>query len=377
MRSDSLAAVMVAVSVALFLAAISSTLDLPGFDGLLDEPDPTLLAQEARLAASRPRRLNLAAFSTSRDVFEDKIAPGFEAWWEARHQERVDVVGWYRGSRVQARAIAAGFDADVAVLAWEPDMAVLVDGGLVSSAWRDQPGGGMMSSSCVVAAVRPGNPIGIRDWDDLTRPGVVLLTPDPRTSGTGASILLSAYGAALRGASSTPAGDHDAASRFVSAMYAQVRVMDDDAEESLESFSQGIGNVALTTQQELTTARLRGQPWEQISPSASLVIRHPAAVVITNTQRHGTTDLAEAFLEFIRGTMAQSALAEAGFDPALPQRSATSTTQRGEPVDMFTVEDIGGWERLEPMLQCPGGVLSHALAAGGRGCSGAKHPSVP
>ena len=150
-------------------------------------------------APSAVRTLTLAAYTTPREVYGREIIPAFQKFWKEKTGQDVRFQESYLGSGAQARAIVGGFEADVAALSLEPDLQKLVDAGLVKPEWKSGPYAGMVSRSIVVLGVRPGNPRGIRDWDDLRRPGVNVLTPSPKTSGGARWTGAAQHGAVARG----------------------------------------------------------------------------------------------------------------------------------------------------------------------------------
>ena len=158
----------------------------------------------------------------------------------------------------------------------------------------------MVSNSHVVFAVRPGNPKGIQDWADLAKPGVEILTPNPKTSGGAMWNILALYGAAKRGfVEGVPADDDAAAQAFLQSVLNNVTVMDKGARESITNFEQGIGDVAITYENEVLVGQQGGQDYEMITPRSSILIENPVAVVDTYADKHGTRDAAEAFVNFL------------------------------------------------------------------------------
>ena len=361
MRPPNLREILIAAAVIIGLGLLWSMKDLPGFGGFLDEPDVWFAGSDPRPGEQAPRRLVLAVFSTPREMYEQDIIPAFERHWHQTQGEEIEVEASFRGSRAQARAIVAGFEADVAALAWEPDMQALVAGGLVEADWRDDGWGGMISSSYVIMATRSGHPLEIQRWEDLTRPDVELLLADPRSSGEGMWGLAALYGAALRGRAHVPPDDHEAAVAFVSQVLARVVVMDESAAESLETFAQGVGDVVITYQDELVAARLQGQSWVRVVPEASVLVEHPIAVVDDYAQRHGNQDLAEAFVRFTRQPVVQEQLKRRGYGPPPALDRAGPTFGPKRPDDLFTIEDLGGWAGATQLLLESGGVLEQFL----------------
>ena len=204
-RSRKLQGVALFASLALVLAACSS--DSGGLR-------MTSADDRWRLHAGRDPVINFAAYSTPREAY-GKIIPAFVSQWKEDHNDQnVIFQESYAGSTTQAANVIAGYEADVVALSLAPDVDQIVDAGLTTDAWQDAPDKGMVSTSVVVFDVRPGNPNGYADWDDLTAEGVEILTPDPASSGGARWNLVSLWGSALRGyagvAKDDTAGRHDA-----------------------------------------------------------------------------------------------------------------------------------------------------------------------
>ena len=171
-------------------------------------------AETSGPAASKTTTLLLAAYTTPREAYRDALLPGFETAWKQKTGGAVEFRTSYQGSGAQARAIIGGFEADIAALALAPDIDKIVTEKLITQDWKARPHGGMVSNSVVVIAVRKGNPAGIKDWSDLTRSGLNVLTPDPKTSGGAMWNINAIYGAALRGHAGVPANDPAAAAEL-------------------------------------------------------------------------------------------------------------------------------------------------------------------
>ena len=171
----------------------------------------TTPAADAPKAAS----LILGAYTTPREAY-GKLIPIFKEQWKAKTGQELTFEELYLGSGAQSRAIVEGFEADVAALSLEADVNRIEKAGLITQDWRNTPSKGMVSDSVVVFAVRKGNPLGITDWADLAKPGIQILTPNPKTSGGAMWNLLALYGAAKRGfVEGVPAGDDEAAKQFL------------------------------------------------------------------------------------------------------------------------------------------------------------------
>lgn len=308
--------------------------------------------------AGATRTLVLGAYTTPREAYGERILPAFREIWRERTGEDLRFEASYQGSGAQARAVLGGFEADVVALSLAPDVQQLVDGGLVTHDWRAGERGGMVTRSLVVLAVREGNPKHIRGWEDLTRADVSVLTPNARTSGGAMWNVAALYGAALRGHAGAPAGDEDAAVDLVARVLANVKVMDKGARESLLTFEKGVGDVAITYENEVLVAKRAGKPIDYIVPTSTILIENPVAVVDRWADRHGNGEVARAFVDYLGTPAAQQAYSEFGLRPVderyvPPELPAV--------VDLFTVADLGGWSGVHTTLFAEGARYDQAV----------------
>jgi sulfate/thiosulfate-binding protein len=307
--------------------------------------------------------LIVGAYSAPREAFEEAVIPAFRAAWRQKTGRDIVVRASYLGSGAQARAIATGFEADLAVLALDSDVDKLVKAGLVAKDWRQRTGGdqsdgsgGLMARSLVVVAVRSGNPKGIADWADLGRPGIEVLTPNPRTSGGAMWNLLAIYGAAAGGVTAKAAA--------VGRVLDNVIVMDKAARESLVSFERGIGDAAITYEQEVHVAHLAGRSYDYVVPPTTVVIDVPMTLVDRYVDAHGRRAAAAAFVAFLRGPDGQALLRDFGFRPASGPIDLPGDARFPAAGHPFTVAALGGWKHVGPELFAPGtGVLTRVLDA--------------
>jgi sulfate/thiosulfate-binding protein len=302
--------------------------------------------------------LIVGAYSAPREAFEEAVIPAFRAAWRRQTGRDIVVRASYLGSGAQARAITQGFEADVAVLALDSDLDKLVKASLVAPDWRARGGGssGLMARSLVVIAVRAGNPRGIADWADLGRPGIEVLTPNPRTSGGAMWNLLAVYGAA--------SGDLKAKSAAVARVVDNVIVMDKAARESLVSFERGIGDAAITYEQEVHVARRAGRRYDYVVPPVTAVIDVPMATVDRYADAHGRRAAAEAFVAFLRSPEGQALLRDFGFRPATGPLDLPGDGRFLAAGHPFTAADFGGWKKIAPELFAPvTGAITRVLEA--------------
>jgi len=309
--------------------------------------------------------LKIGAYSVVREVLHDGLLPAFKAEWKSRTGRNLEFSESYNGSGAQTRAIASGFDADVAILSHEGDMELLVKAGRVKPTWKDGLNGGMITHSLVVIGHREGNPKGIKDWSDLARPGVGVLYPDPKSSGGARWNINAIYGSAFLALPPANQGQPDlgAVRNLLKRVQANVVNMDQSGRQSVANFvERGTGDAVVTYENEVLLRNRESQPIPYVIPPATLLIESPAAVVETAVESHGSRAVAEAFLEFVQSDQGQRIVTEYGFRPVKPEAAAP----RGAPAlppKLFTMADLGGWAKLEQELYGPKGLWTSIFTA--------------
>jgi sulfate transport system substrate-binding protein len=306
-------------------------------------------------------KLILGAYTTPREAYGKAIIPAFQKYWKERTGQDVEFDSSYVASGAQARAIIGGFEADIAALSLEGDIDKIAEAGLITHDWKSGPNRGMVSTSIVVIAVRQGNPLNIGDWPDITRPGINVLTPDPRTSGGAQWNINAVYGAALRGFAGVAKDDPAAAEEFLKAVLRNVSVMDKGARESITNYEKGVGDVAITYENEVLVGRQAGQTYEYVIPPSTILIENPAALIDKNVDKHGVREVAEAFIAFLSSQEAQRAYAQYGLRP-LDQVVAVEVKKQFPDVkDLWTIEVLGGWGRVFNEIYGPQGIYTRAI----------------
>lgn len=310
-----------------------------------------------------PVKLILAAYTTPREAYS-KIIPLFVADWKAKTGQAVTFEESYQGSGAQSRAIVEGFEADVTALSLEADITRIEKAGLITHDWKANPYNGMVSTSVVAFAVRQGNPKGIKDWADLAKPGLEILTPDPATSGGAMWNILALYGAALRGqVTDVPANDEAAATAFLTAVLKNVTVLDKSARDSITNFEKGVGDVAITYENEVIVGQQAGQDYELVLPTSTILIENPVTIVDTYVDKHGTRQVAEAFVEFLFTREAQTLFAQYGLRSVDKDVIQATANQYPPIADLFTITDqFGGWSKATSKLFGESGIFTLALA---------------
>jgi sulfate transport system substrate-binding protein len=268
--------------------------------------------------------LNLAAYSTPEVVYEE-IIPGFQRSPEGRG---VQLKSSYGASGDQSRAVEAGLPADYVSFSIEPDMTRLVDAGLVDKGWQDTPTNGFVTTSLVSFIVREGNPKNIRTWDDLVKPGVEVVTPNPFTSGAAKWNLLGAFA-------------HGGLPFVEKLIKEHIVVQPKSGREALQTFTGGEGDVLLSYEYEYTTAVKKGEEGlELVRPDETLKIDITAATTSEAPEQ------AKAFLKYVTGVEAQQRFADWGYRPVNETVLQQNKDRFPDPRELKTIEDLGGWEKV-------------------------------
>jgi sulfate/thiosulfate-binding protein len=295
-----------------------------------------LLVAGALLAAgcgggSGGDKLTLVAYSTPREAYEQLI-PEFQ---KTAAGKGVSFSQSYGASGDQSRAVQNGLAADVVAFSLEPDMTKLVDAGLVAKDWNADAHKGMITNSVVVFIVRKGNPRNIRTWDDLIKPGVEVIEPNPFTSGGAKWNIMAAYGAQLK-AGKTP----EQAAAYLLELFRHVPVQDKSAREALQTFVGGKGDVMLAYENEAINAQQKEQPVDYVVPDNTILIENPIAVAAKS--RNPTE--AKAFVDFLRSEPAQQTYAARGYRPV--DQAAAASVNFPKPSGLFAIKDMGGWSEV-------------------------------
>lgn len=305
----------------------------------------------------------------TRELFA-AINPGFaEAWARERGGQRVEIRMSHGGSGRQARAVIDGLDADVVSLALPFDVdAIARESGGLDPSWAERlPDRSSPFHSTIVFVVRRGNPRGIRDWPDLVRGDVQVIAPSPKVSGGARYVYLGAYGYALRHGHDGRTGD-EAGTEMVRELYRRVPVLDSGARGASTTFARnGIGDVLLTWENEahLLLAESRGAGLEIIVPRESILAEPPVAWIDRNVERHGTRELAEAYLRHLWSPEAQEIAARMHYRPRLPEVRARHA-QAFPDVTLFTVEALfGGWDAAHRTHFADGALFDRVYRPGG------------
>jgi len=217
----------------------------------------------------------------------------------------------------------------------------------------------MVSTSIVVIAVRAGNPKDIRDWVDIARPGLNVLTPDPKTSGGAQWNINALYGAALRGFAGVAKDDKAAAQEFLKNALRNVSIMDKGARESITTFEKGVGDAAITYENEVLVARQSGQNYDYVVPHSTILIENPVALIDKNVDKHGVREAAQEFVKFLLTGESQRGYAKYGLRPVVPTAiSAEALAQFPKVEDLWKIDYLGGWKTVSHEIYGPQGVYT-------------------
>ena len=320
------------IAAVLALAAIA----LAGCGGAADTKDS---ANASASDSGSKGTLSLVAYSTPQVVY-DEIIPAFE---KTGAGEGVGFKTSFGASGDQSRAVEAGQKADVVSFSVEPDMTRLVEAGLVSPDWNKTPTRGRVTTSVVAFIVRPGNPKHIRTWDDLLKPGVKVLTPNPFTSGAAKWNLLAAYGAKSNGGKDPQAG-LDYLRELITK---HVKVQDKSGREALQDFTSGNGDVLLSYEYEATTAQKKGEKVDYVLPDDTIRIDIDIATL------KNAPPSANRFLEYVLSKPAQEKFAAWGYRPVNQEVLAANKAKFPDPPGLFTIDDLGGWSKVNQEMFDP------------------------
>ncbi|PXX41977.1 sulfate transport system substrate-binding protein [Undibacterium pigrum] len=303
------------------------------------------------------------SYDPTRELYQD-VNQAFAKQWKAKTGDNVTIKQSHGGSGKQARAIIDGLDADVATLALAYDTDALAEKGLVDKAWQKRlPHNASPYSSTIVFLVRKGNPKGIKDWGDIVKPGVAVITPNPKTSGGARWNHLAAWGYALK----LPGGSEATAKEFLSKLYKNVPVLDSGARGATTTFvERGIGDVLLAWENEalLAIKELGPDKVEIVAPSTSILAEPSVAVVDKVADRKGTRKVAEAYLNFLYTDEGQDIIAKHYYRPTTEKASKKYAAQFPK-VKLFTIDEaFGGWTKAQKEHFADGGIFDQIYQPG-------------
>jgi sulfate transport system substrate-binding protein len=309
-------------------------------------------------AASEVTLLNVS-YDPTRELYDD-YNKAFARHWEAKSGKKITIRQSHGGSGKQARTVIDGLQADVVTLALAGDIdALATQGKLLPANWQGRlPHNSSPYTSTIVFLVRKGNPKGIKDWGDLAKPGVSVITPNPKTSGGARWNYLAGWAWALK----QPGGNEATATAYMRKLFGNVPVLDTGARGSLTTFAQrGIGDVLISWENEafLATKEIGAGQFEIVVPSISILAEPPVAVVDKVALRKGTSDVARAYLEYLYSKEGQEIVAKHYYRPRDPEVAARYASLFPK-VNLVTIADFGGWAAAQKKHFADGGVFDQA-----------------
>lgn len=308
----------------------------------------------ANTAVAETNFLNVS-YDPTRELYQDYNA-AFAKYWQSKGGQVPSFKQSHGGSGKQGRSVIDGLEADVVTLALAYDIDAIAQRGLIAENWQKRlPNNASPYTSTIVFLVRKGNPKNIKDWGDIVKPGIEVITPNPKTSGGARWNYLAAWGYALK----QPKGNADKAQDFVKRLFKNVKVLDSGARGSTTTFvERGIGDVLLAWENEayLAVKELGPDKFEIITPSVSILAEPPVAVVDKYAKKHGTTQIANAYLQYLYSPEAQEIAAKNYYRPT-DSKIAAKYAKQFAPVKLFTIADFGGWSNAQQAHFADGGVF--------------------
>ncbi len=321
------------------------------------------LALASSAPAGAASLLNVS-YDPTRELYKD-IDRAFAADWKAKTGETVTIQASHGGSGAQARAVIDGLKADVVTLALAADIdAIAKRTGRIAADWQTRlPSHASPYTSTIVFLVRKGNPKAIKDWDDLAKPGIAVVTPNPKTSGGARWNYLAAWGYGRK----VGGGDDAKARDFVARIFKNAPVLDTGARGATISFAQrGLGDVLIAWESEafLASEEFGKDKFDIVVPSLSILCEPPVAVVDGNVDQKGTRKEAEAYLQFLYTPQGQAIIAKDFYRPIHPEAASPADLARFPALDLLTVDrDFGGWTAAQATHFADGGIFDQIQAS--------------
>ncbi|MEH2425249.1 MAG: sulfate ABC transporter substrate-binding protein [Nostoc sp.] len=311
-------------------------------------------------ASKNDVKLKIVSFSVTKAA-HDQIIPKFVQKWKQEHNQNVTFEQSYGGSGAQAAAVIAGLqEADIVHLALPLDISKIALAGLIKSGWETKaPRNGIVSKSVAAIVTREGNPKGINTWADLTKDGVKVIAANPKTSGIAIWEFLAFWGSV-----SLTGGDEATALDYVTKVYKNTPILTKDAREASNLFfQQNQGDVLINYENEVILAGKNGTQLPYVVPQVNISIDNPVAVVDKNVDKHGTREVAQAFVDFLYSTEAQREFAKLQYRPVNPTVTQEVASQYQPIKILFTSQDLGGWDIIQKKFFGDGAIFDKIKAA--------------
>ncbi len=338
-----------------FLAGALISVTMPACTATTETPT------DSSGGAKKDVELTLVSFAVTKQAHEN-IIPKFVEKWQKEQNQKVTFRQSYGGSGSQTRAVIDGLEADIVHLAVAADTSKLEKAGLIDAGWEKEfPSEGIVSKSVPAIIVREGNPKNIKIWSDLEKDGVSLITADPKTSGVARWNFLAIWNAAFKANNKDEAKTVEALTK----VFTNVPILTKDAREASDAFfKQGQGDVLVNYENEVILASQKGEKVNYVIPDINFSIENPIAIVDKNVAKHGTKEVAEAFVNFLYSTEAQTEFAKVGFRPVDEAVAKEKQFADLYPVvkDLASVKDYGGWGEIDKKFFADGGIFDQIQA---------------
>jgi len=343
-------------------AGLSAIATAPAYSASDRSPYSGGNVPKSQLLAQQPKtvELTLVSFAVTKEAFS-KVIPLFQKKWKQDKGQEVVFKQSYGGSGSQTRAVIDGLPADVVLLALGLDVGKLQKAKLVEPGWESEvPNNGVPTKSVVAIVTRPGNPKGIRTWSDLAKPGIKVITANPKTSGVAIWNFLALWGSIAQNG-----GSEEQAKDFVTQVFKNVPVLPKDAREATDVFyKQKQGDVLLNYENEVILAAQKGdKDVFSVIPQSNISIDNAVAVVDQNVDKHGTREVAEAFVKFLFTVEAQREFAQVGFRPYEPSVVKYFQAKFPKVTKLYTVKELGDWEVVQEKFFADGGIFDSIQAS--------------
>ncbi|HAJ64851.1 MAG TPA: sulfate ABC transporter substrate-binding protein [Cyanobacteria bacterium UBA8543] len=346
--------------VSLFLVGVSLSVAIAACSGGNTNNTASSAGGASPAANKGDVELTLVSFAVTKAAHE-KIIPQFVEQWKKEHNQNVSFKQSYAGSGTQARAVIDGLEADVLHLALALDTKKVEKAGLIQAGWeKEAPNDAIVSKSVAAIVTREGNPKGIKTWEDLAKPGVKVITANPKTSGGARWNFLAVWGSVTK-----TGGDEKKALDLTTKVIKNAPVLPKDAREATDAFfKQGQGDALINYENEMILAKQNGKDVPYIVPDVNISIDNPIAVVDKNVDKHGTREVAEAFVKYLYTPEAQREFAKAGFRPIDPTVAKEVEKDFPQVKTLFTVQDLGGWDTVQKQFFDDGAAFDKIQAKG-------------
>ncbi|MDH6089426.1 sulfate ABC transporter substrate-binding protein [Umezakia ovalisporum] len=310
-------------------------------------------------SGSARKELTLLSYAVTRPAYKN-IIPLFVKEWREKTGQIVTFGQSYGSSGYQTRAVIDGLEADIVALALSADTLKIQNAGLIKPGWEKKTpnGDGIVHRSVGVIVTREGNPKNIKNWDDLARDDISVVTANPKTSGGARWNYMALWGKIIK-----TGGTEEQAKEFVTKVYANVPVLPRDAREATDAFFvQKQGDALINYENEVILAKEQGQNLPYLVPEINISIDSPIAVVDSYVDKRGTREVAEAFVQFLFTPTAQREFAKVGFRSVIPEVAAEFAGNYPKISTLFTIEDFGGWNQVSPKFFDDGAIFDDIQA---------------